>query len=51
MPNGNTLLNYGCGGVIREITPDGEVVWQVDTGYLIGHQTQIEDLYAVNRGR
>lgn len=48
---GNTLLNYGCGAAIREVTPDGEVVWDVETGALIGHQTPIADLYAVNRGR
>lgn len=51
LSNGNTLLNYGCGAAIREITTDGTVVWEVETGALVGHQTQIGDLYAVNRGR
>jgi hypothetical protein len=46
----NTLLNYGCEGTILEITPQGEVVWEVAANELIGHQTLIEDLYAVNRG-
>ena len=27
--NGNTLANYGTGGVIREITPDKQIVFQV----------------------
>lgn len=51
LENGNTLINYGCGGGIREITPSGDVVWDVDTGRLIGHQTLIADLYALNQGR
>ena len=29
LPNGNTLANYGTGGVIREITPDKQTVFHV----------------------
>ncbi|HEX6765522.1 MAG TPA: hypothetical protein VF103_08600, partial [Polyangiaceae bacterium] len=29
LPNGNTLANYGTGGVIREITPDKRTVFNV----------------------
>ncbi len=50
-PNGNTLHNYGEGQRLREVTPDGEVVWDVDFcggGLLweLGRSTPIEDLYA-----
>lgn len=51
LENGNTLLNYGCGGGIREITSDGQVAWDVDAHGLVGHQTQVGDLYAVNQGQ
>jgi hypothetical protein len=50
LANGNTLINYGCGGAVREVTADGAVVWELDTGGLVGHQTLIADLYAVNAG-
>lgn len=53
LPNGNTLHNYGSFGRLREVTPDGTIVWDVDwridmTDYydrLIGRTTFIEDLY------
>jgi hypothetical protein len=50
LANGNTLLNYGCGKAIREVVPEGDVVWEVLTGGLVGHQTLLADLYALNRG-
>lgn len=50
LSNGNTLLNYGCNKVIREVTPGGERVWEVTTQHLVGHQTLLTDLYALNRG-
>ena len=28
LPNGNTLANYGTGGMIREITPDKRTAFQ-----------------------
>ncbi|MFT5500876.1 MAG: hypothetical protein ACI88G_001009 [Woeseiaceae bacterium] len=28
LPNGNTLVNQGAGAKIREVTPDGEIVWE-----------------------
>lgn len=28
LPNGNTLVNKGAGGHIREVTPDGTIVWE-----------------------
>jgi hypothetical protein len=28
LPNGNTLINQGAGAKIREVTADGEIVWE-----------------------
>jgi hypothetical protein len=59
MENGNTLINYGTGGSIREVTPDKQTAWRVlwDAGFpeeeknkLCGHNTFINDLYALNLG-
>jgi hypothetical protein len=59
LPNGNTLANYGSGGVIREITPNKETAFQVkfdapigDDFYnkMVGHNELIDDLYALNGG-
>ena len=48
LPGGNTLHNYGTTPRLREITPGGEVVWDVqwDERY-IGRSTPIGDLYAM----
>jgi len=48
LPGGNTLHNYGGAARLREATPDGEVVWDVDwdTDY-IGRSAPIADLYAL----
>ena len=57
--NGNTLGNYGTGGVIRELTPDGQtafgVRFDVPEGNdfynkMVGHNVLLEDLYALNGG-
>ncbi len=53
LPNGNTLHNYGSFGRLREVTPDGVIVWDIDWRIdlhedydrLIGRTTFIEDLY------
>ena len=47
--NGNTLHNYGSGTRVREITPAGEVVWDVtfSSGTYLGRTTPIADLYAL----
>jgi hypothetical protein len=52
LANGNTLISYGTGADLREVTHDGEIVWEVqwDETYLIGHVSLIGDLYEVNRG-
>lgn len=59
VPNGNRLLNYGCEGVIREVTPELEVAWDIvwDADFnnelinkMVGHNILIDDLYALNKG-
>ncbi len=56
---GNTLVNYGTGGIIREVTPDGLTAWHVIydadfevefTNKMVGHTILIDDLYALTRG-
>ena len=32
LSNGNTLINYGGHGAIREVTPAGSLVWLVESG-------------------
>ncbi|TPV93514.1 MAG: hypothetical protein B7733_20295 [Myxococcales bacterium FL481] len=59
LANGNTLANYGTGGVIREITPDKrtawEIVWDVEhdkphVKRMVGHNVLVDDLYALSQG-
>jgi hypothetical protein len=47
--NGNTLHNYGAGTRVREITPEGAVVWDLtfSSGTYLGRTTPIADLYAL----
>ncbi len=48
LPGGNTLHNLGSGGRLREITPEGQVVWGVyfDGERLLGRTVFVDDLYA-----
>ncbi len=48
LANGNTLLNYGGGGAIREYTRDGRVVWHLEwrDRNTTSHSVFVEDLYA-----
>jgi hypothetical protein len=59
LANGNTLGNYGTGGVIREITPDKRTAFHVSfpvtpgDGYdnrMVGNTVLVTDLYALNGG-
>jgi hypothetical protein len=59
LPGGNTLANYGTGGVIREITPDKQTAFLVKFdsergddffNKMVGHNILINDLYALNGG-
>ncbi len=53
LPNGSTLHNYGTGARLREITADGELVWDVKfqggntegNGRLQGRSVFLTDLY------
>ena len=47
-PNGNTLQNLGSYARMREVTPEGQVVWDVEiTGpnQFLGRTTPLESLY------
>ncbi|MCB9781212.1 MAG: hypothetical protein H6742_21780 [Alphaproteobacteria bacterium] len=52
LANGNTLGNFGSGGVVREVTPDGQTAWELQWSqpFMLGHQELIDDLYALDRG-
>jgi hypothetical protein len=52
LESGGTLINYGTGGEIREVSLAGELLWQVSwgEGYTLGHTQLIDDLYALNDG-
>jgi hypothetical protein len=51
LPGGNTLHNYGSNPRLREVAPDGAVVWDLfwpdaEGDWELGRTTPIEDLYA-----
>ena len=60
LPNGNTLVNYGTGGVIQELTADKRIAFQVKFdsatpsndffNKMVGNNILIDDLYALNGG-
>lgn len=59
LANGNTLVNYGTGGVVREVTPEGEAVFELkfdvpegDDFYnkMLGNNELLDDLYTLNEG-
>ncbi len=47
LPGGNTLHNYGTTPRVKEITPEGELAWDVawPVDRLLGHTSWVEDLY------
>jgi hypothetical protein len=47
LANGNTLHNYGSDGSVREVTPEGDIVWGMEWSgdKLLGRSVFIEDLY------
>ncbi len=49
LAGGNTLHNYGSTPRVREATPEGEVVWDLEwgNGFYIGRSTPVEDLYSM----
>jgi hypothetical protein len=51
LPNGNTLVGFGTDGRVQEVTPEGEVVWDIDwSDHLVGNVVPIDDLYALDEG-
>lgn len=49
LPGGNTQHNYGSNRRLREVLPDGTVVWDVvweDGSWELGRTTPLADLYA-----
>lgn len=46
MRNGNTLINFGTAGLLREVSPDGTVLWEVqlDGEDFFGRTQLIEDI-------
>ena len=47
LETGNTWINYGQGAVLQEITPDGEVVWELAStdGLPFGQLELLDSLY------
>ena len=57
--NGNTLVNYGNGGVIREVTTDKKTAFEIKFdapigddfhNNMVGNNVFVDDLYALNGG-
>ena len=49
LPNGNRLINFGSAAVIREVTPDDEIVWEMagsPTDIWVGSVEPFTDFYA-----
>jgi hypothetical protein len=49
LANGNRLINFGSGAVLREVTPDDEVVWQLEASpadIWLGSVQVFSDFYA-----
>lgn len=51
LENGNRVINYGSAGVIREVNPAGEVVWEVQTpiGFWFGNGQMIASIYEASQ--
>ena len=49
LSNGNRLINFGSGAILREVTPDDEVVWEMrasPTDIWLGSVQVFSDFYA-----
>jgi len=48
LENGNTLVNFGGAGIVREVTPGGEVVWEVQSGLgaWVSNVEMFSDIYS-----
>ena len=65
--NGYTLVNYGTDGIIREVTPDGDIAWELNwrsreesrepvssvlrAKQMVGYNILINVLYGLTRGK
>ncbi len=47
--DGDTLVTFSAGGQIDRVSPQGEVLWRLNTdiGYALGFHQALEDLYTV----
>jgi hypothetical protein len=47
LENGNRLVNFGSAGLIREVTLEGDVVWELEAraGYAFGNSVPFTDLW------
>ena len=47
LPNGNTLINWGAGGLLQEVTATGEIVWEAEFGTagFAGHAHAMDAFY------
>jgi hypothetical protein len=47
LPGGNTLVSWSTAGLITEISPEGDLVWQAEAelGYSTGRVSWFQDLY------
>ena len=52
LSNGNRLLAFGTSGIIREVTPQGEVVWELQSplGTAFGRVMALQEFYGVQGG-
>jgi hypothetical protein len=52
LSNGNRMVNFGSSGVVREVTLEGEVVWElsVRAGAAFGNTVPFSDLWEPGRG-
>ncbi len=48
LDNGNRLVSFASEGIVREVTPEGEVAWELQgaAGALFGNILPFEDFYA-----
>ena len=47
LSGGNTMVNFGGKGLIREVTPSGQTVWQLEAelGSWFGNVVLLEDVF------
>ncbi len=47
LSNGNRMVNFGSSGLVREVTPDGDVAWEMSAlaGAAFGNTVPFDDLY------